>query len=271
MYRHAGGRFLRTKATKSAFEVWLWDALTEKSVWVRKFAPGARRVSSEDDDEHVAVIDDDGRLTVVDRTSGSTLLQTQLGDAKLGRVRVFLDDERAFVAVDHDRPHRPNGMTLARISGVNVNGRLSAFRTADGKRLWERRLDEARIVLWPIHETPVLLAISNASAGGVSSLFQALSSGERERRVEAIHRDTGKTLAQQTASAEFSIVSDLTLRASPRSSRIELRGWQQTILFEFRPPRPPNADPSADDVGDLLGRWMKQLKEDDRKGAPNKK
>eukprot|EP00456_Euglypha_rotunda_P080911 TRINITY_DN786_c0_g1_i1.p1 TRINITY_DN786_c0_g1~~TRINITY_DN786_c0_g1_i1.p1 ORF type:complete len:1610 (-),score=376.83 TRINITY_DN786_c0_g1_i1:1606-6435(-) len=191
--------------------------LSGEDRWKAEFSPGA--LVTQLDENELLVVPRDGKAERIDVASGNrTPLEAVAADDMKGRrIESFglTDDDRIyFVAnvLDSTGFHH-YGESLP---SVRANGIIIAWNRSDGKIAWRQEVKNQNLVVDRFRSVPIMLFVTRSwqQKGNVS--FGTLS-------VQAIHKQTGKTLHNSTSPSMYSGFHSLDVNLSEPS--IELKSY----------------------------------------------
>jgi outer membrane protein assembly factor BamB/tetratricopeptide (TPR) repeat protein len=156
--------------TRGGYVLRLHDVLTGKDVWEKKFPAGSRAVRSEDP-SLAAVVDPDGRVSILDAASGRRLTSVTMNPKDLNKgtqLRLLQDRAQFYIACyePFNQQMFPNGPPVVNalpgsgLRGLPVNGKVYAFDRATGKEQWEAKATHQLLLVDQFAELPVLVLAS---------------------------------------------------------------------------------------------------------------
>jgi outer membrane protein assembly factor BamB len=230
--RLAGRLLLMTDNTPDALTMRLYDVLSGKDVWSKRFPAKSIMLRSEEPDL-ASVVSPDGKVTVVSLRTHEEVIVGMIDPKYLQNV------EQVHLLADHELIYvlfqtKANGNVWSNLQpgtglrGVPVNGGVYAFDRASGKVRWMNDVEHQQLVLEQWKEIPVLVFTSrHQEVRGGRTLAQAVG-------VEAYLKATGKMLFNQPDLGQ-PVQPFYSLRHDAGTGKIELTGHTYKVVFRTEP------------------------------------
>jgi len=250
-------------------ELKLADVWRDRDVWSATFAAGVK--GNLVDDEHVALMQPDGRFTILSLADGHTVLEEKLAaEPKLEAIFVQRSADQDILVVDRAADEKPSAARRRRhiqppLDGSPlVTGRIYAFNRAINKLQWSNpaSVEEHGLLLSQPSELPVLMFMRN---------IVDPESGTPNQRgsVLCIDKQTGRLVYEDDNLPQQLMNLDVVANADDKS--VSMNFPQQSVVLKFTEqpaaPEPPYQAPPFTSpewtVRDTLGRAIKMATEPD--------
>jgi hypothetical protein len=171
-----------------------YDIMEEKAVWKRDFAEGALTAQIENDE--AAVLEPDGRLTVMSLVDGAVSLQSAIDPPKNVQQIFVVRSRDHYVLIGNLRSDpNANGNVRQAIVGpippqsLQVSGIVHAFDRASRKRLWSQPITQQLFDPYQPADLPILTfavtiaEVTGRNAGRPAANFHLMCLDKRTGRV----------------------------------------------------------------------------------------
>jgi outer membrane protein assembly factor BamB len=222
---------------KGAPTMHIYDVLTGKDLWHKKFVANTVVMRSEDP-RLTGVAEPDGTVRILDLVAGKEVLKGKMLPAHLKNVKaahLLSDDECVYVAIEGPpdpnlvpwgggvRPLVPAGYGMRCLP---VNGWIYSFERKTGKCRWREEADSTMLVLGHFEDVPFVLLASTAMKwqGGPAARVQ-----QTVNMTMAIDKRSGKAVYESTVAPGGGSYTDL--KVDTRTGKVELLSSDKKITF----------------------------------------
>jgi len=208
------------------------NLFTEQTIWSRRFAAGS--VAALVDASEAAVLEPDGRFTVLSLEDGSLRLQSAIEPVKNPQLPLYVLRSRdRYLLICNEASQAQAPTTIPQ--HVYVNGNVHGFERSTGRKLWTTRIERQGFDLHQPAELPALVFISHSP-----EIPQNAAVGFNRIHLQCLDRRTGRIVYSERPTNEPSL-SFVELTGDVERQTINLRMPRATVRMTFTDkPWPPS-------------------------------
>jgi len=183
----------------------LYDPFEERSIWERDFENGSQ--ASVIGHDEVAVLEPDGRFTVLDARAAEPRVQAAVDPIKQLKQFVVLRSQTRYVLMSQGAPpDQPDRMTIPNPSLREVNGNAYGFDRATGRKIWTTAIGPQAFDPSQPGELPILTLAAQTFFPGPRSLVR-----KRPFSLLLLDKRTGEIIFKDESAnpnARFQVIVD---------------------------------------------------------------